>query len=102
MVGTPGKGIEMATIDEMTPRQQQTVRDLLNMIRRCREESYACTAGEIARLLRQPKQSVVNRLNQARKLGLVNWSHVDGSIHLTASGGKLRSALNAPPPPSGG
>ena len=75
-------------------RGEDHARLILRTIKEIRAEHHACTAREVARRIRISHNLCVRQLGQLRKLGLVTWTAMDGSLHLTGPGGK--AALKKP------
>lgn len=80
-------------IEDLPARGRRIVLDTLRSIRDVRRDHHACTVGEIARVSKVPKNTVMHRLNQLRERNLVQWTELPGSVCLTMRGGKVLAWL---------
>lgn len=74
---------------------QRIHREILDAIDTIRAEHDACTAGEIARVLRKHKSYITRQLRPMKVGGLVTFTRVAGSIKTTAGHAPLDDLVTA-------
>jgi len=73
---------------ELSDKGRQRAIEIMEMIEQIRADHHACTAREVSRLLCTTHTIVFGRLQRLREFGLVAWTDLTGSLHLTPAGGE--------------
>lgn len=89
----------MAGLKELSGRGEQQALLIMRTIKDVRAEHHACTAREVSRLLRMNNTVLVRQLAKMRELGLVEWTDLTGSLHLTLQGAGILARKTKKPGP---
>lgn len=60
--------------------------EIMKQIVEVREQHHACTAREVSRLLCTAHTIIFGRMQRLREMGLISWTELTGSVHLTDKG----------------
>jgi len=78
---------------KVTETGVQYVQRILDMVAEVRAENHSCTMREFARQLGKTPMMMHRQLNQLREMGFVDWTDLDGSVHLTVQGQNMRKRI---------
>lgn len=73
----------------------QQALQIMKVIRETRAEHGACTAREVARLVKRSMNLVQGQIRSLESMGYVKVTRMPGSLQLTPKGGKLLSLSTA-------
>lgn len=71
---------------ELSDIGKQRAIEIMEKIVEIRDEHQACTAREVSRLLCTAHTIIFGRMQRLREMGLIAWTDLTGSLHLTAKG----------------